>query len=86
MKKIILLGSVAFLSSSCATILKQTATKSQADDFVVSIKNNYDLRLTTVTIDSCEYLVGLVGFDSKSIVLTHKGNCKYCASRHSAGQ
>ena len=40
------------------------------------------LRLRTVVIDSCEYLIGSryessVGYG----YLSHKGNCKYCAER-----
>ena len=42
------------------------------------------LRLRTVVIDSCEYLIGSrykpsVGYGYG--YLSHKGNCKYCAER-----
>lgn len=33
---------------------------------------------TVITIDSCEYL--LAGYD-RSRMITHKGNCKFCAER-----
>lgn len=36
--------------------------------------------LKTYTIDSCEYIGKLRGFESD--VLTHKGNCKFCAERN----
>jgi hypothetical protein len=86
MKKIILLGSVVFLISSCVSIQKQTALKTQTGDYIVSIEWNYDLKLTTVAIDSCEYLAGIIGYDTRTTVLTHKGNCKYCAARLSKHQ
>jgi hypothetical protein len=35
--------------------------------------------LIIVEVDSCEYLLGEWGY---ATVLTHKGNCKYCAKRN----
>jgi len=40
--------------------------------------NGIDLKI--YVIDSCEY-IGLVRFRG-SDVLTHKGNCKFCYTRH----
>jgi len=37
--------------------------------------------LITVEIDSCEYLVGHVPGGGYGWVMTHKGNCKFCAAR-----
>ena len=35
-------------------------------------------KISVVEYDSCEYLIGGSG---KSQMMTHKGNCKYCAKR-----
>jgi hypothetical protein len=35
-------------------------------------------KLTTITYDSCEYVVGV---HSGSGVITHKGNCRFCKER-----
>ena len=39
---------------------------------------SYSSKIKVVEIDSCEYLWGDWG---NATVLTHKGNCKYCAKR-----
>lgn len=39
---------------------------------------NSDEEFTIITIDSCEYL--LACYD-RSRMITHKGNCKFCAER-----
>ena len=39
-------------------------------------KQYYEERVTTIVIDSCEYLAGTEHFE-----FTHKGNCKFCAER-----
>jgi len=38
----------------------------------------HDLDLSIVEVDGCEYLFAIAPYHS---VLTHKGNCKYCAHR-----
>ncbi len=38
----------------------------------------HGLNLSLVEVDSCEYLFAIAPYHS---VLTHKGNCKYCATR-----
>jgi len=88
MKKIISFIIVAtfFLTSSCLSIKKQTAQKTADGDYLISMAHSYDLKLTTITIDSCEYLMGMAGYDARTLVMTHKGNCKYCAIRQKAQQ
>jgi hypothetical protein len=39
---------------------------------------SYMPKLVTITYDSCEYVMGA---DSYSGVLAHKGNCKFCKER-----
>jgi len=39
---------------------------------------NNEEEFTVITIDSCEYL--LARYD-RSRMITHKGNCKFCAER-----
>ena len=79
MKKIFIL-SILFAMISCneqpdTRVYHETEITS--DVYVVN-----GLRLKTVVIDSCEYLIGSryepsVGYG----YLSHKGNCKYCAER-----
>lgn len=40
--------------------------------------------IRTIIVDSCEYLYDSNVTMAVPIVLTHKGNCKYCAARHNA--
>lgn len=80
MKKILILVVVLFAMISCneqpdANVYHETERTS--DVYIVN-----GLRLKTVIIDSCEYLIGSryepsVGYG----YLSHKGNCKYCAER-----
>ena len=80
MKKILILVVVLFAMISCneqpdTRVYHETEITS--DVYVVN-----GLRLKTVVIDSCEYLIGSryepsVGYG----YLSHKGNCKYCAER-----
>ena len=41
--------------------------------------DNSEEQFTVITIDSCEYL--LANYD-RSRMITHKGNCKFCAQRN----
>ena len=50
-------------------------TPKKNSGFVVRAGSN---PLTIVEVDSCEYLLGEWG---NATVLTHKGNCKFCAER-----
>jgi YbbR domain-containing protein len=36
--------------------------------------------VSVIEFDSCQYLVSGIGY---SQMMTHKGNCKFCAARHS---
>lgn len=65
MKKLILLLSLAFLMCGCNK--KPQILK----DNIVNI-NGWDCKV--IEIDSCEYIQG-------GYMLSHKGNCKYCAER-----
>ena len=44
---------------------------------------NGKVEIETVVIDSCEYLFTSTLPWSSDFSLTHKGNCKFCAARHS---
>ncbi|MHB8261711.1 MAG: hypothetical protein ACYDCN_15700 [Bacteroidia bacterium] len=75
-----------FLITSCISIRPQTAQpvsnmRYGVSHYMVSIENSWDLKITTVDIDSCEYLIGIAGYDPRTMVMSHKGNCKYCAAR-----
>jgi hypothetical protein len=46
---------------------------------IVNTGKDYNIK----TIDSCEYIEVDYGFvDNRVYSLTHKGNCKFCLSRH----
>jgi len=78
-----LFAATIFFASSCVTIKKQTAEKTKEGDYIIDVTNNYNLKLTTVIIDSCEYLIGGVTPNQlATLVMTHKGNCKFCEARH----
>lgn len=68
MKKILLLISIALMSCETKNI---SEIKS---DFVYQGRS-----INIITMDSCEYISYYLGGNSG--VLTHKGNCKYCAIR-----
>jgi len=70
---------IFIITSSCVSVRQQTAKKTSAGDYEVIVKNSFNIKLTIVTIDSCEYLVGGIGKAPQ--YFTHKGNCKYCAAR-----
>lgn len=38
--------------------------------------------LKVIEFDGCEYVYGSRGDSSQAAMITHKGNCKYCAERH----
>ena len=81
MKKIFIL-SVLFAMISCSEQQPDTNIYHEVertnDVYIVNGK----LRLRTVVIDSCEYLIGS-GRESYAGYgyFAHKGNCKYCAER-----
>ena len=82
MKKFLVLLSFFFVIVSCGKQQPDTnvyhETERTSDVYIVNGK----LRLRTVVIDSCEYLIGS-GRESYAGYgyLSHKGNCKYCAER-----
>lgn len=58
-------------------------SQSEMKEYNVEKATNLPNILTTVTIDSCEYLAGHSPDGDFGWVVTHKGNCKFCAARHS---
>ena len=71
LKPALLVGAVICCFSSCEKSNTPTIeTNYQVGEYFNDIK--------IVEIDSCEYLWGDWG---NATVLTHKGNCKYCAKR-----
>ena len=81
MKKFLVLLSFFFVIVSCSKQPDTNVyheTERTSDVYIVNGK----LRLRTVVIDSCEYLIGS-GRESYAGYgyLSHKGNCKYCAER-----
>lgn len=71
MKKLLLVLTIGILLGCESRNVTITTT-----DF--SIEGKY---IKTYVIDSCEYIGSVYG--SNSDILTHKGNCKYCAKRNS---
>lgn len=59
----------------CFSSCKESNVKTSSTGIIVG--NNIN-EIKIVEIDSCEYLWGDWG---NATVLTHKGNCKYCAKR-----
>jgi hypothetical protein len=78
--KLILKKTVYFLFILLITIFfsgcYKINTNKKESNFVL-IQGQNPLKI--VEIDSCEYLLGEWG---NATVLTHKGNCKFCAERN----
>lgn len=56
-----------------------SCSKSNVETKTTDIQvGSYITKIKVIEIDSCEYLWGDWG---NATVLTHKGNCKYCAKR-----
>jgi hypothetical protein len=76
-----------FRPAALAVILLLAAVFSSCEQSTANVdKKNTDFqingsRLEIYVIDSCEY-IGRV-YAGNSDKLTHKGNCKFCATRHS---
>jgi hypothetical protein len=70
--KIILLLSLTILFYSC----NEANTKKNNTNFVIT---DFETPLVIIEVDSCQYLFGDWGY---AAVLTHKGNCKFCAKRN----
>lgn len=73
-KMIIALCLLSFTLTSCF--------KSSKSSHGIALKEDADFKV--VVIDSCEYIMyetGTPGNPNYVFSLTHKGNCKYCASR-----
>lgn len=45
-----------------------------------TFKNSFGSGISIITVDSCEYVWRKVDYGAG---LCHKGNCKFCAARHS---
>jgi hypothetical protein len=71
LKPALLIGAVMCCFSSC----EKPNTPTTITNYQVGLYSN---GIKIVEIDSCEYLWGDWG---NATVLTHKGNCKYCAKR-----
>ena len=81
MKKFLVLLSFFFVIISCGKQQPDTNVyhETEITSYVYIING---LRLRTVVIDSCEYLIGSRYEPSSEYgYLSHKGNCKYCAER-----
>lgn len=72
MKKLIILVLGVFLLSACGY-----SQEGEKNGNIAPVPLSGGLPLYEVKVDSCEYLV-IRGTQSGN-VLTHKGNCKYCA-------
>ena len=59
---------------SCQQIRNDDAKKALFEN----AKNVNGYEISVIEYDSCEYLVSGMGY---SQMMTHKGNCKYCAKR-----
>ena len=42
----------------------------------------YNMEFITFTVDSCEYIISKAPVGDYGWVMSHKGNCKYCAKRY----
>ena len=72
---LIIIATIALMFfSSCEGLPKDY----QNAETIYDIENKSDLKI--YTIDSCEYIGKLLGYNSD--VLTHKGNCKFCLIRN----
>lgn len=72
LKPALLIGAVMCCFSSCETDMDK---QRELHKTAVNI-NGYEI--SVVEYDSCEYLISGSGY---SQMMTHKGNCKYCAKR-----
>jgi hypothetical protein len=77
-------SSLLFHPAALAAILLLAAVFSSCEtpqgQSVEETSDNYNIKV----IDSCEYIEFDSGiFDQRVYSLTHKGNCKFCAARHS---
>ena len=88
MKKIFLLLSLTLLMISCKPEPQvQTTPEPQIENIRLNslgpFPYNKPDEITIQEIDGCEYLI-LNGRTNEQPVITHKGNCKYCAMRAQA--
>ena len=63
------------LVMGCFSSCSKSNVETKTTDIQVG---SYITKIKVIEIDSCEYLWGDWG---SATVLTHKGNCKYCAKR-----
>lgn len=85
MKKVLGVLSCCFLfscgDSNTVEISKEEYAELRGESpYIYSAKlGGFDVDFKIVEIDSCEYLYAWES--NNSTVLTHKGNCKFCAKR-----
>lgn len=70
--------SLIFLFTSCvkSTEIEINEYKKREQPKITNIIGRFEI----YEIDSCEYVVSNIGFNSA--VITHKGNCKFCVNRN----
>lgn len=66
---------VAVIFCACNT------TDEEVKDYSIGKVGNLKQCLIVTEFDSCEYIVGHVPDGDYGWVMTHKGNCKFCAVR-----
>ena len=82
MKKIFILLVFAISLIACSLESKPDTNVYHEAEKTNDVYTVDGLRLRTVVIDSCEYLIGRkLSGDYGFGYLSHKGNCKYCAER-----
>lgn len=64
--------------SSCESWLPQSNLDKQTKTILLTPVNINGYEIFLVEYDSCEYLISGSGY---SQMMTHKGNCKFCAER-----
>jgi hypothetical protein len=85
MKKLILSLSLIILTISCKPEPEVQTPQRKVEYVRINSLGKFPFNdkideITIQVIDECEYLV-LNGYNNREAVITHKGNCKYCAER-----
>lgn len=81
-------SSLLFRQAALAAILLLAAVLSSCNnepsgDYTQAGTRSGNAHFRTIVIDSCEYIYDSNIQMSVPAVLTHKGNCNFCAARHS---
>jgi hypothetical protein len=76
----VLLAAIVFFGCEEPSKQKENVISAKKIDIHWIDENGYsdEENFTVVTIDSCEYLLAVY---DRSRMITHKGNCKFCAER-----